>query len=131
MIRPSGFFPVFVMLLLGACAPSAVRDGSEPVQVRGQSEATLKAAYSASKLIWHTVQNQGRCRDGVAFIDRRVLERSPDFNKDAAGQIALGSVTERWDANGCGKIFLFSVKFAADGKGGTDIYTSPIKEEWK
>ena len=111
---------------LTACTIYPANQKSEPIQVLGQSEATLKIAYGASEQIWHTVQKKGACKSGVDVIDRKVIEKSPDFAKNSQGQITAGYVDERWDATGCGRTFPFNVKFAADGKGGTDIYTSPI-----
>lgn len=118
-------------LLLSACVTTGSKS-SGPVQFKNQTEASLKQAYTASELIWYTVQKRGNCADGVATIEivSSLTRKSPDFGKSADGHVLKGSVSERWLAAGCGKTFPFDVKLAPDGKGGTDIYTSPVTSEW-
>jgi hypothetical protein len=140
-------------LILAISILSPTRKKSELVQVLGQSEASLKLSYGAAEQIWYTVQKKSYCKDGVESIDRNIkdgvesidrnikdgvesidrniVETSPDFSKSSTGQITSGYVKERWNANGCGEIFPFDVKFAADGVGGTDIYTSSVIGETK
>lgn len=131
MARISKLILVISILSLTACVLSPTRKKSEPVQVLGQSEASLKLSYGAAEQIWYTVQKKSYCKDGVESIDRNIVETSPDFSKSSTGQITSGYVKERWNANGCGEIFPFDVKFAADGVGGTDIHTSSVIGETK
>ena len=99
-----------------------------PVTMNSGSAVDLRLNYRAAEQIWYTMQKIHGCPTTESLTPVNV-DKSSDFTfSSAESRVVSGRVTERWLARGCGKEFPYEVNFIADGRGGTDITSRPIRE---
>ena len=116
---------MIVLAVAGCATPPSHR--AAPVTMRDGSAVDMRLNNRAAEQIWYTMQKIHGCSSTETLTPVSV-EKSGDFVFNAQeSRVTSGRVTERWIAVGCGKEYPFEVMFIADGRGGTDVTTRPIR----
>lgn len=128
MIRlRSGTVLLLFVFLATSCA-SSTRCSGDPVNLLNSSGLTLIHASRAAEAAFYIAQRKMGCPCGISTVEvqHELTARSEDFEMSADGNVASGSMTERWLTKGCGESIEFDVTVTPDGRGGTDIRTSLV-----